>query len=303
MGCPMFKLPPLSAVRVFEAAARHQSFTRAAAELGMTQAAVSYQIKLLEDRVGSPLFRRLPRHVELTETGRLLAPAITEAFEGLRAAFLAIEQKAQTVISLTTVSTFASHWLIPRLGRFQARYPGIAVKIDVSPAIADFAQQDFDIGIRSGTGTWPGLESHFLMPVDFAPVIGAALAQSTELREPGDLLKLSLISPTDPWWTEWFAASGLPHVDLSGRTDHSPGNQQLESMAAMAGQGAAIVNPAFFREDLDSGRLVQPFPLTVRSAHSYWLVYPKARRRIAKIVAFREWLESERQGSCQKNSP
>ena len=289
----MFKLPPMSAVRVFEAAARHQSFTRAAAELGMTQAAVSYQIKLLEDRLGSPLFRRLPRNVELTEKGRLLAPAITEAFESLRVAFAAVEENTQTVISLSTMSTFASNWLIPRLGRFYARHPEIAVKIDISPQIVDFASNDFDVAIRSGPGGWPGLEEHRLMPIDFTPVLSPALVQGRDLREPADLLKFSLIAPSDIWWKQWFAAAGLADVDLSGRTDHSPGNQQLEGMAAMAGQGVAMVSPDFFADDLAAGRLIQPFALAVRSSHSYWLVYPKARKRIAKVEAFRKWLEDE----------
>ncbi|MDF2813031.1 MAG: LysR family transcriptional regulator [Microvirga sp.] len=298
----MFKLPPMSAVRVFEAAARHQSFTRAAAELGMTQAAVSYQIKLLEDRIGTPLFRRLPRHVELTEKGRELAPAITEAFEALRVAFAAVEESAQTVISLSTLSTFASNWLIPRLGRFQALHPDIALRIDVSPNIIDFTKEDFDAAIRSGRGGWPGLTEHPLLSVDFTPVLSPALAERHELREPADLLQFPLIAPSDIWWKQWFAAAGVGEVDLSGRTDHSPGNQHLEGMAAIAGQGAAMVHPLFFKDDLAAGRLIQPFSLTVRSAHSYWLVYPKARKRIAKIAAFREWLERETQDDAQRSA-
>src|SRR3712207_3570108 len=159
-----FKLPPMSAVRVFEAAARHQSFTRAAEELGMTQAAVSYQIRMLEDRVGTPLFTRLPRQVVLTAKGRQLAPAVTEAFEALRDAFSGLEEAVQSVLSITTLTTFASAWLVPRLGRFQQLHPDIAVQIDVSSQVVDLARSDFDIAIRSGTGEWPGLEAHFLFP-------------------------------------------------------------------------------------------------------------------------------------------
>jgi LysR family transcriptional regulator, glycine cleavage system transcriptional activator len=283
----------MSAIRVFEAAARHQSFTRAAEELGMTQAAVSYQIRMLEDRVGTPLFTRLPRQVVLTAKGRQLAPAVTEAFEALRDAFSGLEETVQSVLSITTLTTFASAWLVPRLGRFQQLHPDIAVQIDVSAQIVDLTQSDFDIAIRSGTGEWPGLEAHFLFPSHFTPVGSPDLLRSADLREPADLLKLPILTPSDPWWRDWFAAAGLPDVDLSNRPDNSLGAQQFEGMAAMAGQGLAMINPYFFPADLAAGRLVQPFDLVVQADRSYWIAYPKARRRSAKIQAFRDWALSE----------
>jgi LysR family transcriptional regulator, glycine cleavage system transcriptional activator len=283
----------MSAVRVFEAAARHQSFTRAAEELGMTQAAVSYQIKVLEDRVGAPLFIRQPRQVTLTAKGRQLAPSVTEAFEGLRSAFAGLEDSVQSVLSITTLSTFASNWLVPRLGRFRQLYPSIAVQIAVSTDIVEFGQSEFDMGIRSGTGDWPGLETHALFPNHFMPVCSPELLKGVELREPLDILKLPLISPSDPWWHDWFAAAGVKNVDLSRRPDNSLGVQQFEGMAAIAGQGVALINPFFFPDDLASGRLVKPFDLMAVTDRSYWLVYPKARRRSAKIEAFRDWVLSE----------
>jgi LysR family transcriptional regulator, glycine cleavage system transcriptional activator len=289
----MSKLPPMSAIRVFEAAARHQSFTRAAEELGMTQAAVSYQIRMLEDRVGTPLFTRLPRQVVLTAKGRQLAPAVTEAFEALRDAFSGLEETVQSVLSITTLTTFASAWLVPRLGRFQQLHPDIAVQIDVSTQIVDLTQSDFDIAIRSGTGDWPGLEAQFLFPNHFTPVGSPDLIRSADLRAPADLLKLPILTPSDPWWRDWFAAAGLPDVDLSNRPDNSLGAQQFEGMAAMAGQGLAMINPYFFPADLAAGRLVQPFDLVVQADRSYWIAYPKARRRSAKIQAFRDWALSE----------
>jgi LysR family glycine cleavage system transcriptional activator len=283
----------MSAIRVFEAAARHQSFTRAAEELGMTQAAVSYQIRMLEDRVGAPLFTRLPRQVVLTAKGRQLAPAVTEAFEALRDAFSGLEETVQSVLSITTLTTFASAWLVPRLGRFQQLHPNIAVQIDVSAQIVDVTQSDFDIAIRSGTGEWPGLEAHLLFPSHFTPVGSPDLLRSADLHEPADLLKLPILTPSDPWWRDWFAAAGLPDVDLSDRPDNSLGAQQFEGMAAMAGQGLAMINPYFFPADLAAGRLVQPFDLVVQADRSYWIAYPKARRRSAKIQAFRDWALSE----------
>lgn len=287
------KLPPMSAIRVFEAAARHQSFTRAAEELGMTQAAVSYQIKILEERVGAPLFIRLPRQVTLTAKGRQLAPAVTEAFDTLRHAFDGVREVVQTVLSITTLSTFASNWLVPRLGRFRQLHPHIAVQISVSAEVVEFSQSEFDMGVRSGTGDWPGLESCCLFPNQFIPVCSPDLLRGIDLREPMDILKLPLISPGDPWWKDWFAAAGVPDIDLSGRPDNSLGLQQFEGMAAMAGQGVALINPFFFSDDLASGRLVKPFDILATTDRSYWLVYPKARRRSGKIEAFRDWVLSE----------
>lgn len=289
----MPKLPPMSAVRVFEAAARHQSFTRAAEELGMTQAAVSYQIRMLEDRIGAALFTRLPRQVTLTAKGQQLAPAVTEAFEALRVAFANVEENVQTVLSITTLTTFASSWLVPRLGRFQELHPNIAVQIAVSPQVVDLVQNEVDVGIRAGKGNWPGLESKFLLPSVFTPVCSPELIRRMDIREPKDLLKLPLIGIRDPWWPEWFAAAGVMDFDLSDRPDHALGAQQFEVMAAIAGQGVALVSPDFFRADLDAGRLVQPFDLVLEAERSYWVVYPKARKRLPKIKAFVDWISSE----------
>lgn len=293
----------MSAVRVFEAAARHQSFTRAAEELGMTQAAVSYQIRVLEDRIGSPLFVRLPRQVILTAKGRQLAPAVSEAFELLRGAFDGIEDAVKTVLSITTLTTVASNWLVSRLGRFQQLHPDIAVQITVSSQVVDLAQSDFDMGIRSGEGKWPGLEAHLLIPNQFTPVCSPALIEGLDIREPSDLLRLPIISPSDPWWIDWFNAAGVRDVDLSGRPDNSLGAQQFEAMAAMAGQGLALVNPFFFPADLAAGRLVQPFDLLVKADRDYWIVYPKARRRSAKVLAFRDWALSEVASDAQACCP
>ncbi|MGF9763112.1 transcriptional regulator GcvA [Microvirga sp. 0TCS3.31] len=296
------KLPPMSAVRVFEAAARHQSFTRAAEELGMTQAAVSYQIKILEDRIGAPLFVRLPRQVTLTAKGRQLAPAVTEAFEALRTAFAGIEATAQTVLSISTLTTFAANWLVPRLGRFQQLHPSIAVQINISGQVVDFGQSDFDLGIRSGNGNWPSLEAHLLFPNLFTPVCSPELIRGITLKEPSDILRFPIISPNDPWWQDWFSAAGVKNFDPSQRPDNYLGAQQFEGMAAMAGQGFALINPYFFPADLAAGRLIQPFDLLATSERGYWLVYPKARRRSVKIEAFRDWVLSEVAGDAEQTS-
>jgi LysR family glycine cleavage system transcriptional activator len=293
MDAGMLKLPPLNAIRAFEAAARHGSFTRAAAELGMTQAAVSYQVKMLEDRLGGPLFVRLPRQVSLTPMGRRLRPAVAEAFEVMRAAFAGLENTADSVLSLSVLPTLAANWLVARLGRFQMAHPDLAVKLDASMDLVDLLQDDFDIGIRSGLGEWPDLDAHFLLPSRFAPVLSPGLRGTVDLRKPADLLRLPLIGPGDRWWREWFEAAGVPSVDLSGRPDNTMGSQQFEGVAAMAGQGVAIVNPFFFAAEIADGRLVQPFDLVMEDKRGYWLVYPTARRRLRKVQAFRDWILAE----------
>jgi len=268
----------------------------------MTQAAVSYQIKILEDRVGAPLFVRMPRQVILTAKGRQLAPAVTEAFEALRTAFAGVEEAVQSILSITTLTTFAANWLVPRLGRFQQLHPNIAVQINVSGQVVEFAQSEFDLAIRSGNGQWLGLEAHLLFPNLFTPVCSPDLIRGIELREPADILKFPIISPGDPWWQDWFAAAGIENVDLSHHPDNSLGIQQFEGMAAMAGQGFALINPYFFPADLAAGRLIRPFDLLATSERGYWLVYPKARRRSAKIEAFRDWILSEVAGDAERAS-
>src|SRR5689334_20848898 len=157
---PATSLPPLAAVRVFEATARHLSFTRAAAELGMTQAAVSYQIKLLEERIGVPLFLRRPRQVALTEAGQRFAPQVTEAFALLADAYAAVRGIAEGTLVISTIQTFASNWLARHLGSFHLLHPSLAVRLETQSRMVDFAREEIDVGIRSGGGKWPGLVVH-----------------------------------------------------------------------------------------------------------------------------------------------
>jgi LysR family transcriptional regulator, glycine cleavage system transcriptional activator len=284
-------LPPLTAVRCFEAAARRQSFTRAAEELGMTQAAVSYQIKLLEERLGGRLFLRGSRGVTLTEAGWRLAPAVADAFAALRAAFAAYGQADEGVLNVSATNTFASNWLAPRLGAFQLAHPKIAVRLEVSGRLVDFTREEVDIGIRTGAGQWPGLTAHRLMRDEYTPMLSPRLlAKVGKLKRPADLLKLSLIDPTDPWWIDWFAAAGVDAPDLSRRTEMRVGAQNLAAQGALAGHGVAILTPAFYSTELAEGRLVQPFPLIQNANHSYWLVYLQSRRGTPKIRAFRDWI-------------
>lgn len=289
-----FRLPPLAAIRAFEAAARLGSFTRAADELGMTQAAVSYQIRVLEDRLGTPLFLRRPRQVVLTDIGERLSGTVSEAFDALHAAFAAVHDRAEGVLTLSSLHAFASNWLAPRLGGFQLAHPAVAVRLTVTNRLTDFAREEVDAGIRSGVGPWPGLEARALFPVRFTPVCSPEfLARAGGIQRPEDLLRLPLISTDDPWWRAWFERAGVDHAPLAGRSAIQLDMQQLEGSAALAGQGVALVTPELWRPELRAGRLVRPFALTVELGSRYWLVYPKARRHLGKLRAFQSWLLAE----------
>jgi LysR family glycine cleavage system transcriptional activator len=284
-------LPPLTAIRAFEAVARHLSFTRAAEELGMTQAAVSYQIKLLEERVGAPLFLRRPRQIALSEAGLRLAPEVTHAFETLRTAFADSRGRIDGMLSITSVPTFASHWLVQNLGHFQLKHPDLAVRLESAPRVVDFATEEFDLGIRGGRHMPAGLVAHLLLAADFTPMLSPALAASVGgIREPADLLKLPMVDADDPWFALWFEQAGVKGYSIEARPISQLGAQNLEAAAAIAGRGVAMLTPAFYAEDIAAGRLIRPFDLLASDGHAYYLVYPEGRRNSPKIRAFRDWI-------------
>ncbi len=287
-------LPPLSAIRVFEAAARHLSFTRAADELGMTQAAVSYQIKLLEERVGGPLFLRRPREVVLTEAGQRLAPRLREAFDILREAFTDLADQSEGTLTINTMHTFAANWLAPRLGSFNLAHPNIAVRLETTTRVVDFAREEVDVVVRAGKGIWPGLVSTKLFDVHFTPMISPELAKKVGgIHEPRDVLKVPLIDPRDEWWIIWFKAHDLPLEELGKQTSPSFNMMTLDAEAAMAGMGITLLMPEYFQRELEQGRLIMPFNRTITEDSGYWLAYPEARRNVPKIRAFRDWIVAE----------
>ena len=289
MSPALTPLPALSTLRAFEAAARHQNYTRAAEELAMTQAAVSYQIRLLETRMGVPLFRRQGRGVVLTDAGARLADGVVDAFARLRAAVGAETAASGAVLSITALPTIGGTWLAPRLPGFQRAHPNLAVRLDCSIGVVDMRGGEFDIAIRTGRGDWPGTRSQRLMPSTFSVVCAPEVAQGRALNEPRQLLELPLFGRA-AWWLDWFAAAGLHDAQLPASVKTDLGLQHSEVRAAIANRGAAIVSPVFFAEELRSGALVQPFDITVREQRDYWLVYPADRAEAAKIVAFRRWL-------------
>lgn len=289
----MRHLPPLPSVRVFEAAARHENFTLAAAELGMTQAAVSYQIRLLEERLGVPLFVRSKRRVTLSEAGRRLAPVVSDAFDRLSEGFSGLVDADESVLAISTAQTFASNWLAPRLGGFQMARPELAVRLLTSNAMADFARDEVDVAIRMGTGPWPGLKRHFLFCLTSTPACTPDFRDRHRLERPADLLRVPRLNAQDWWWKQWLEAAGVPLADEAPRHGIRLDSQALEGNAALAGHGVGLLTPLYWRSEFAAGRLVQPFDLIVVSGPALWLVYPEHKRGRAKIRAFRDWLLAE----------
>jgi LysR family transcriptional regulator, glycine cleavage system transcriptional activator len=295
----MRKLPPLTAVRTFEAAARNENFTAAAAELGMTQAAVSYQVKALEERLGAQLFTRERGRVRLTPLGVRLLPPLSQAFDAIEAAFAAHRAEDESLLTITTTVTFANTWLAWCIGAFQMQHPDLAVRMTTGNEVIDLRSGDADIGIRGGTGNWEGLEKHLLVQSEFTPMASASFLAKTEESlgrkiEPGDLFDLNLITPEDDWWTQWFADSGLAADGTAKRRGIRLDNQANEGHAAMAGLGIALLTPFFWQNDIAEGRLVMLFPDRISTrGWAYWLVYPPERRMVPKIKRFREWLLAE----------
>jgi LysR family glycine cleavage system transcriptional activator len=293
MDRPTATLPALGAIRVFEAAARHGSFTSAARELHMTQAAVSYQIKLLETQVGAPVFRRLPRGVALTELGEQLAPAVAGAFRAMRTAFAQAHDRTARHLSITALPSIGASWLVPRLGGFQLRHPELAVRLETSKRSVDFDLEPFDVGLRGGQGRWPGLEAERLLRNELTPLCSPALAATLARRSPRALLERRLFGRPDDW-RRWFAAAGVigePPAQLAIDYDID----QYNVTAALEGDGVVLASNEVFARDLETQRLARPYALAVDAGAvgDFWLVYPSARRHAPKIVAFRRWILAE----------
>ena len=296
----MRRLPPLAAVRAFEAAARTENFTAAAAELGMTQAAVSYQVKSLEERLGAPLFVREKGRVRLTPLGMRLLPPLSSAFDSIETAFAAHREEDESLLTITTTHTFANTWLAWRLGAFQMEHPDLAVRLTTSLELVDLRSGEADVAIRAGPKEWPGLEHYQLFHSAFTPMASPECIAVVERKlgrrlEPADMPIQHLINPSDDWWQQWFADNGVPADEAVLRR---PGvrleNQANEGHAAMAGQGFALLTPLLWKGDVSAGRLKMLFPDRVSSrGWAYWLVFPPERRTVPKIKRFREWLVGE----------
>lgn len=287
----MRRLPPLSAIRAFEAAGRHENFSRAADELGMTQAAVSYQIRQLEERVGHPLFVREKGRVHLSDTGRRLLPAITGGFAGIADAFAALREEDDDVLSVNTAVSFGGTWLSARIGRFQFRHTDLAVRITLSNELIDFGLGGIDAAIRAGSGRWEGLRSDFLFRQHFTPICAPSFIEANGIAVPEDLLRVERLGPNDSLWRGWFARVGVTAPEP--RQGIVLDSQLQEASAMQGGFGIAMMSPLYWTNELASGRLVQPFETLYVPPSGQYLVHPAGRVGVRKIERFREWLHDE----------
>lgn len=278
---------PLNALRAFEAAARHQNFTRAALELCVSQAALSHQIRSLEDRLGVVLFHRLPRGVALTEEGARLYPVLNEAFDRISACVGGVTGGYREVLSVGVVGTFATGWLLPRLPDFDVRHPDIELRLQTHNNRIDLAGEGLDLAIRFGDGDWQGQVCTPVLDAPFAPV--CAPARARELRDPGDLARMPLLrSYRADEWPRWLLAAGVAEMEARGPVFDS---SLTLAAAAAGGAGVALLPLRMFEQDLAEGRLVQPFAQTVELGR-YWLTRLRSRVESDAARRFREWLGS-----------
>ena len=289
----MPRLPPLAAIRTFEAAGRLQNFSRAAEELGLTQAAVSYQIRQLEDRLGRALFVREKGRVRLSETGQRLLPAISGAFASMGDAFAALGSDEADVLTIDAMTTFGGTWLSARIGGFQLAYPDLAVRMSMNNELIDFDATNVDVAIRVGRGHWPGLRADFLYRSHVTPICAPGFLEANHIERPEDLLDVDRLAPNDPWWAGWFAAAGVDTVPPPQRRGIELDSQLQEASAVQAGFGVAMMTPLFWQADLASGRMVQPFDTLYVADAGLWLVHRENRVGVRKIERFREWLHEE----------
>jgi LysR family transcriptional regulator, glycine cleavage system transcriptional activator len=299
-------LPPLNALRAFEAAARHLSFKKAADELHVTPAAIGHQIKNLEDFLGVALFRRLNRAVLLTDAAQVCLPDLREGFERLAAGVGRLKTHGGRGVLVASVApTFAIKWLVPRLTRFQAQYPEITVRIETTTTVVDLMRSGIDLAIRYCGEVGPGLAAETLFDEEIAPVCAPLLmAGEHPLRRPEDLTMHTLIylegestDPSQPSWQTWLEAAGVTGVEL-GRGLHFT-QTVTAAQAAIDGQGIALLGQTCLLDDLAAGRLIRPFAIGFPAAYAYRIVSPEAAFHRPNVTAFCTWLRAEAEASRQ----
>lgn len=293
------RLPPLNALRTFEAAARHVSFIHAAEELAVTPGAISRQVKALEQWLGAPLFRRAHRQVSLTPLGRSYLEAVSEPLEALALATdRASRREATRPLAIYCYPTFALRWLVPRWGRFYDAHPEIDVQLTTSLQPVDFSRDDYDAAIRVGDRleAQPGLTAVHLVDVELIPVCSPAVAQG--LNEPADLADATLLhdAPRPHDWRRWLSVAGVDAVDPDAGPRFDSLNLSIQ--AAIGGVGVGIAIRALVEEELAAGRLVQPFGPSRLSSRPFYLTYPSHRARDKRLAVFADWLKAE---ADQKN--
>jgi LysR family glycine cleavage system transcriptional activator len=304
------RLPPLSAMRAFEAVARRLSFTRAAEELHVTPAAISQQVRVLEAQLGAPLFQRSRRKVSLTAAGNAILPDIQAGFESLsRVLAGGLRQPHGKTLTISVAPSFASKWLLPRLAQFSAQYPDIELRISATVALADFAKGEADLAIRFGTGRYGRLESKRLFSEALCPMCAPRLVEGKRpLRKPGDLKHFQLLHdlsiPGDSdavGWARWLALAGAPEVNGNRGTRYSLAELALQ--AAIDGAGVVLGRLALAELDLTAGRLCRPFKRVLPLELGYFLVMPPKQRDRPEIHCFRTWLHGIVNGARVQGNP
>jgi LysR family glycine cleavage system transcriptional activator len=297
---PTGHLPPLSALRAFEAAARNMSFSKAAEELNVTPAAISHQIHALEADLGIKLFHRRNRSIALTTSARVLLPGLSEAFAGIHTAVRRLRAHNDAGTLTVTVSpSFAAKWLVLRLNRFQERHPEIDVRISATDEVVDLTQGDCDLAIRYGSGRYPGLAVEPLLRNEVFPACSPQLLKAgPPLRTPADLLRHALIhdraidrDPLVPTWPMWLKAAGVREVPATAGLSFSASHLALD--AAIAGHGVVLAYSTIAAADLAAGRLVRLFSLALPDLFAYYIVTAPGALERPKVRAFRDWLRHE----------
>ena len=280
---------PLNALRAFEASARHLSFTRAAQELNVTQAAVSQQVRALEERLGTPLFRRLPRGLNVTDEGRALLPVLSDAFGRIEAVLKQFEGgHFHEVLTVGVVGTFAVGWLMPRLRAFRETHPFVELRLLTHNNLVDPASEGLDFAIRFGAGVWPATHNALLLDAPLAVLCAPDIAR--RLSAPSDLANEVLLrSYRADDWRGWFEAAGLDPWTMNGPVFDS---SRLMVEAAVQGAGVALAPPRMFVRELQAGLLVRAFDIEVHTG-GYWLTWLKSRRLSPGMQLFRDWIVAE----------
>lgn len=284
------QLPPLSALRAFEAAARHGSFKRAAAELAVTPTAISHQVRSLEEHTGLALFARQTRKVVLTDAGARLFPVLRDGFDAFAAIVAELtERPRRAAVTISATIAFTASWLVPRVASFVKLHPDIDLQLHASDTAEDLARSGIDLAIRYGRGPYPGLVAEALFTDRYAPVVNPLL----RVRSPADLARVPRIAfawtrelADNPTWPRWFETAGMREPR---RAELRFSDESHAMQAAIAGQGVALVSLALVAEDLEAGRVVQPFGPTL-PGHTYHLV---SRTRSAAATAVATWIRAE----------
>lgn len=286
------RLPNLAALRAFEAAARHANFSRAAEEIHVTHGAISHQVRALEQELGVALFARHGKRIAITPEGERFAAAVRKSLAEIAAAAAALQADArQTRLTVTALPSFAARWLAPRLGGFIEQYPAMEVMLHSSNHMVDFLREAVDVGIRFGSGHYPGLATEKIMDDCYYPVASPRLNGGKLPRTPQQIVRSSLLRCDGEPWMPWLRAAQLDAPEPSGGLVFQDSSMLVR--AAVEGHGIALARHSIAMADIESGALVRLSDIAVASPHAYYLVCPPAALRKPQVQAFRGWLLAE----------